>query len=48
MSHPQVSRVIMTERVNGGSPRENLEVIVGENGVMVKLSFEKVKEGFGG
>ena len=40
--------MIMVERVNGGSPRENLEVIVGENRVMVELNFEEVKEGFWG
>ena len=38
----------MVERVNGGSPRENLEVIVGENGVMVEFRFEEVKEAFWG
>lgn len=40
--------MVVVERVNGGSPRENLKVIVGENWMMVELYLEEVKEGFWG
>ncbi|KAK4834291.1 hypothetical protein QYF36_020339 [Acer negundo] len=42
--HEEVSGVVVAERVESGSPSEDLEVVVGELRVVVELRFEKVEE----
>lgn len=37
-------RVIMAEGVNSGGPSEDVEVVVGELGVVVEFGFEEVEE----
>jgi len=40
--HPLVGGVVVRERVKGGSPREEMEVEVGERRVVVEFGFEEV------
>ena len=40
--HPLVGGVVVREGVKGGSPREEMEVEVGEGRVVVEFGFEEV------
>lgn len=40
--HPFVGGVVVREGVEGGSPREEMEVEVGERRVVVEFGFEEV------
>lgn len=42
--HPRKGRVIMAEGIYSGSPIEDMEIVVGEFGVKMKLGFEKMQE----
>lgn len=43
-SHPFKGGVVMAIRVDSGGPREDVEVIVGEIGVVVELGLEEVEK----
>lgn len=46
-SHPFEGGVVVAIGINGGGPIEDVEVIVGEIGVVVELGFEEAKEVLG-
>ena len=48
LCHPEEGGVGVAEGVDGGGPLEDVEVVVGEGGVVVELGLEEVEEGVGG
>lgn len=48
MCHPLEGGVGVAEGVEGGSPGEEVEVVVGEGWMVVELRFEEVNQGVWG